>query len=118
MNDELDMISFNMIAHAGDAKQFAFEALDAARAGDMEQARSRMEDARKAIHKARRAQTDLLFEDLNGQKKRVSLLLIHSQDHLMDALLALDLIGQMIPMQQTILDLQKRIEKLERGNEV
>jgi PTS system cellobiose-specific IIA component len=45
-------------------------------------------------------QTSLLQEEAQGEKQEISLLLIHAQDHLMNASLAKKLIKEMIDMIQ------------------
>lgn len=47
---------------------------------------------------AHKAQTDLLFNEMNGNPTPVNVLLVHSQDHLMTSMLAQELIKEMIIM--------------------
>ena len=98
MDNELDMISFGIIANSGDARSFAFQALRAAREGRLEEADELMKKADEASAKAHKSQTDLLFSEMNGEKKPIDLLMVHSQDHLMTAMLAMDLIREMIEL--------------------
>lgn len=114
MNEDLNMISFQMIASAGDARAHAFEALEAAKAGDQKKCEELLKKAHSEVDAARRLQTDLLFGEMNGQQKTVNILLVHSQDHLMDAQLALDLIEPMCGMMQENQALATRVEALER----
>ena len=96
----VDAISFEMIAHAGDARSYAFQALEAARNGDMEKADILMEKSDEAGTLAHKVQTELLFKEMNGQSTPVNVLLVHAQDHLMGSALALDLIREMIVLYQ------------------
>ena len=41
-------------------------------------------------------QTELLFNDFNGNKAEVDLLLVHAQDHLMTSMLAIELLKEII----------------------
>ncbi len=111
--DDLDMISFGIIADAGDARTFAFEALQAAENREYARCDVQISKAHASINKARRAQTDLLFEEMNGEHQEVNVLLVHSQDHLMDAQLAIDLIEQMIARIRIQEKLETRIGRLE-----
>ena len=47
---------------------------------------------------AHKAQTDLLFDEVNGNPTPVNVLLVHSQDHLMTSMLATELIKELIIM--------------------
>ncbi|MCF0106553.1 MAG: PTS lactose/cellobiose transporter subunit IIA [Holdemanella sp.] len=96
--EESMMESFNIIAHAGDARSFAFMALQAAKKGDFEEADKLMADAEKASNEAHEGQTKLLFRETSGGKNIINVLLIHGQDHLMTAMLAIDLIKEMIDL--------------------
>ncbi len=96
MDDELSMISFGIIANAGDARSFAFEALAAAKEGNFEEADELMKKSEDAVTLAHKAQTELLFGEANGEKHTVDVLLVHSQDHLMTAMLAQELIKELI----------------------
>lgn len=98
MDNDLDMLSFGIIANAGDSRSFAFQALDAAKEGNFEEADRLLEKSDESADKAHKAQTDLLFAEMNGDHKNVNVLLVHSQDHLMTAMLANQLIREMIDL--------------------
>lgn len=91
-------ISFEMIASAGDARSFAFAALQKAKCGCFEEADGLMEQSREAIAKAHHSQNALLRDELAGEKQEVDILQVHAQDHLMTAMLAQELIAEMIEM--------------------
>jgi len=96
MNSE--QIVFTIIMHAGDARSHALEALRYAREGNGDEAEKSMEKAKSELVEAHHIQTELLQAEAGGQKQDVNLLLIHAQDHLMTAILAKDLIEEMILM--------------------
>ena len=98
MDNEMDMISFGIIANSGDARSFAFQALNAAKEGRFDEADELLKKSDEASAKAHKAQTDLLFAEMNGQKKPIDLLMVHSQDHLMTSMLASELIREMIDL--------------------
>ncbi len=112
--DDLNMISFGIIADAGDSKHYSMEALANAERHDFSNVDNLLRQSRNALEKARRAQTDLLFAEMNGQAQKVSVLLVHSQDHLMNAELALDLIEKMIKTLRNQAELEQRVAYLER----
>lgn len=93
-----EMISFEIIAHAGDARSFAFQALEAAKEGKFDEADELLKKSDEAATLAHKAQTDLLFDEMNGKPAPVSVLLVHSQDHLMTSMLASELIKEMVLM--------------------
>lgn len=108
------MISFGIIADSGDSKHYSMEALANAERHEFSNIEKLLAQSKAALEKARRAQTDLLFAEMNGQPQKFSILLVHSQDHLMNAELALELIEQMIKTLRYQSKLQERIEKLEQ----
>lgn len=101
MNIEEEIL-LPLITHAGSAKSNAFEALDVADSGDFEAANQLVRDARKEVVLAHKTQTSLLRKEASGEETKISVLLIHAQDHLMTTLLAIDLIEQMIGMKKEI----------------
>ena len=95
-NDSIDMVSMTLIANSGDARSMAFGALEAAKAGNFEEADELMKKSEEAATLAHKAQTDLLFKEANGDHTEVNVLLVHAQDHLMTSMLATELIKEII----------------------
>ena len=93
-----EMISFGIIAHAGDARSYAFGALAAAKAGNFEEAEALLKQSDAAAVEAHHMQTDLLFKEANGEKTPVDVLLVHAQDHLMTSMLAVEVIKELIEL--------------------
>lgn len=91
-----EMVSFGIIAHAGDARSYAFGALAAAKAGNFEEAEALLKQSDAAAVEAHHMQTDLLIKEANGEKTPVDVLLVHAQDHLMTSMLAVELIKELI----------------------
>ena len=91
-----EMISFGIIAHAGDARSYAFGALEAAKAGNFEEAEALLKQSNDAAVEAHHMQTELLVNEANGTKTPVDVLLVHAQDHLMTSMLAVELIKELI----------------------
>ena len=96
----------NLIIHSGNAKSDAMEAIQAAKAGNMSQAESKIHDAEQAIVEAHHSQTDMLTKEAQGEKTEITLLTVHSQDHLMNAISYLGLT-------QELIDVYKRLKVLE-----
>ncbi len=95
-------IVMDLIVRAGEAKSLAFEALRHARTGDFDKAELLLADSRAAGKLAHKVQTKLITMDGEGQPVPLSLVMVHAQDHLMDSMLAQDLIEEMIKLYQTI----------------
>lgn len=94
MNNE--EVAMTIIAHSGDARSMAFQALEKAKEGCFEEAEKLMADCKKESVEAHNAQSELLFAEANGEKTEIGILLIHAQDHLMTSMLAIELIQELI----------------------
>ena len=93
-----EMVSFGIIAHAGDARSYAFGALAAAKAGNFEEAEALLKQSNDAAVEAHHMQTELLVNEANGNKTPVDVLLVHAQDHLMTSMLAVEVIKELIEL--------------------
>lgn len=94
--------SFIIISAAGDAQSNMLSALAEARKGAFEKAQELMALADKALHKAHKSQTEMIMKEAQGEKSEYSVLMVHAQDHLMNAMLSKQLIKEMIMMYQEI----------------
>ncbi|MBO1304726.1 PTS lactose/cellobiose transporter subunit IIA [Enterococcus sp. 669A] len=92
-----------LIIYGGNARSDAMEAIAAAKSGKFAEAEEKIQSAESAIVEAHRAQTDMLTEEANGNHMEITLLTVHSQDHLMTAITVIDLAKE-------IVDLYKRID--------
>lgn len=95
-NSAVDVVSMSIIANSGDARSYAFHALEEAKIGNFAQAKELLAKSDQAATLAHKAQTDLLFAEANGEKQEINVLLIHSQDHLMTSMLAVELIKEIV----------------------
>ena len=80
----------------------AMEAISMAKKGQVEEARQLLSDARGEINKAHKHQTTLITAEANGEKNEISVLLIHSQDHLMNGMTVLDMASEFIDLYEVI----------------
>lgn len=100
-----------IIASAGDAKGYAFEALTAAENGEFEKADSLLKQARETSTPAHKVQMDMIVDYANGDDKgEVDILMVHAQDHLMTSILAQELIEEIIKLCKKIDELEKKVE--------
>lgn len=95
-----EQVSMELIANSGDARSFAFQALNEAKNGNYDVATNLLRKSEEASIKAHQAQTDLLINEANGEKTEINVLLIHAQDHLMTSMLAQELIKEIILLHQ------------------
>ncbi len=92
-----------LIIHGGDARGKALEAVNAALREDFEGAKELMQECSKSLNQAHEMQTSLIQAELNGADHvRVTLLMVHAQDHLMNAITVKDLALQMIEMSEKL----------------
>lgn len=106
MNDEQLQVVMGLIMNAGNAKGEAIAALAAAKENNFSEAESRMKAANDALVEAHNTQTSLLTAEASGNNSEVTLLMVHSQDHLMNAISYLGLT-------QELIDVYKRLKVLE-----
>ena len=97
-NFDLETVAMTLIAHAGESKSLAYQALMAAKSGNFEEADDFMKEAGKEMLKAHEIQTDLIVKEAGGEKIDVGLIMVHSQDHLMGAILFKDLVKEFIEL--------------------
>ncbi|MHC5249537.1 PTS lactose/cellobiose transporter subunit IIA [Enterococcus sp. LJL120] len=93
-----------LIMYGGNAKSDAMEAIQAAKTGDFELADQKIVDAEASLVQAHHSQTNMLTQEAQGNHMQVTLLTVHSQDHLMTAIAFTDLAKE-------IIDLYRRLDK-------
>lgn len=91
-----------LIMHGGDAKSSAMEAIYAAKSGNFDEADEKIEAADTALSNAHKSQTSLLTEEASGDSVELSLLMVHGQDHLMNAITFKDLATEVIDVYRKI----------------
>lgn len=92
----------NLIVLSGQSRSLAFEALNEAKVNNFDQAEELMRQSAQVSIEAHEAQTELLRREIAGQPVTVSLLMVHAQDHLMDSILARDLVAEIIALRREI----------------
>ena len=66
---DVEQIAFTIIAHAGEAKSLAFEALSKAKQGCFNKADDLIEQSQKEVNLAHKGQMDLLVAEANGKNR-------------------------------------------------
>ena len=91
-------IIMKIIINGGDARSGALSAIRSARGGNIDKARELLKEADQAISRAHEVQTDLIQAEARGEKTEMSLLMVHAQDHIMNAMTVRDLAEEMVGM--------------------
>lgn len=91
-----------LIVHSGNTKSECMEAIQLAKKGRISEAKEKINMANEALAEAHHSQTALLTQEARGEKVEVSMLLIHAQDHLMNAITFRDLAQEMIELYEHI----------------
>ncbi|MDR1771831.1 MAG: PTS lactose/cellobiose transporter subunit IIA [Hungatella sp.] len=93
---DIEMVIMKLVVSSGNARSTAIEALRAARDENFEYADKLMNEADQMILQSHEVQTEMIQNELNGEKVEVGLLMVHAQDHLMNAVTVMDLCKEMI----------------------
>jgi PTS system cellobiose-specific IIA component len=95
-------VVMGLILNGGNAKSSAVTAIKAAKKGDFVAARAQLKEADKFLVAAHNSQTQMLTQEANGQHQPVDLLMVHGQDHLMNAITFRDLASEIIDIYQRL----------------
>ena len=95
-----DAIVMNLVVNSGEARSIAMEAIELARQGQFEEAAAKIAQARETINAAHNFQTELVQKEINNDPVSMSLLMCHGQDHLMTAMVVIDLAEKFIEVYQ------------------
>lgn len=85
-------ISFQIISYAGNSRGLSNEAIEAAKEGRFEDAENKIKESHENFIHAHQYLMDMMVQDAREEVKSepVDLLMVHAQDHLTMATLALD----------------------------
>ncbi|HGM5490721.1 TPA: PTS lactose/cellobiose transporter subunit IIA [Serratia fonticola] len=87
-----------LLVQAGSARSNALSALRCARQGNFAQAAAAMAESHSAVKLAHAKQTELIGLDEGCGKLTVTLITVHAQDHLMNAMVIQDLAQDLIEL--------------------
>lgn len=93
---ELEELVMGIIINAGQARSLSYEALQHAKKGEFERAQALLKEAEAAAREAHLVQTRLIEADEGEGKCKMTLILVHAQDHLMTSMLAKELVEELI----------------------
>lgn len=89
-----------LILDGGDARSKAIEAMKLLKNNEFDKARELIKECNSCILKAHKVQTRLLQSEASGERDSVQLLMVHAQDHLMDAMVIRDVVTNLIDIQE------------------
>ena len=90
--------AFEIILYGGNARSLAMEGIAAAKKGQHSIAKDKIEQAAAEVEKAHRIQTEIIQREARGKRLPVTLLLVHAQDHLMNAMTVKELAEEFIDL--------------------
>ena len=92
----------NLIVDAGTARSYAMDAIRQAKEGNLEDAKSSLQNADAEMAKAHHAQSDLIQKEAKGEHTEINLFMVHAQDHIMTAILAKDLAREFVELYDSV----------------
>ena len=107
--EETQMMAFQLIGFAGDAFSHFFQAIDAAKKADYEEAERLIQEGKKSMKEAHDAQTDLLSAEADGKDLAYSILMVHAKDHLTMALMYERLASEFISVYKEMNELKGKL---------
>lgn len=98
MSEQLEMQLMNLILQAGICRSALMEALQYAKKQQFEELDRLLKQADDALLAAHHAQTELIGQDEGEGKLPVTIIMVHAQDHVMNAVLLMDIIKEFIEL--------------------
>lgn len=95
-------VSFQIILYAGNARSSAMEAIAFAKEGKFAEAKEKLEESQKELSEAHHFQTQLIQAEARGEGVDVNVILVHSQDHLMNAMVVKDLAAEFVDLYEKL----------------
>lgn len=95
---QLENELMELIVYAGNCRSLLMQSLMVAKQKDFEKATYYIEQAEKALKQAHSIQTSLISQDEGEGKLPVSIIMVHAQDHVMNAVLLLDITKELVEL--------------------
>ncbi|MBE7147251.1 MULTISPECIES: PTS lactose/cellobiose transporter subunit IIA [Bacillus] len=102
--DTIETKAFHLILHGGNARSCSMEAIDCAKRGEFQEAEAKLQEALNELQEAHRLQTELIQKEAAGEKTEVTLLMVHAQDHLMNAITVKELASEFVELYRKLED--------------
>lgn len=105
--EKLELVSFQIISSVGMAKSSYIEAIQEAKKGNFEKAKSCIEEGKNSFVQAHKAHAELIQSETNGEGIKPTLLLLHAEDQMMSAETCKIFAEELIENYQRIIALEK-----------
>ncbi|MDC2866151.1 PTS lactose/cellobiose transporter subunit IIA [Bacillus sp. BP-3] len=102
--DTIETTAFHLILHGGNARSSAMEAIQFAKQGKFSEVDEKLQEADSELKEAHRLQTALIQREAGGEKVKLTLLFVHAQDHLMNAITMRELASEFVDLYRKMLD--------------
>ncbi|KAA8999037.1 PTS lactose/cellobiose transporter subunit IIA [Affinibrenneria salicis] len=99
---DFEQTMMTLLINAGDARSHAMSAIQFARQRDWPAAEAALAASVESAKDAHRIQTQLISADEGAGKVPVTLILVHAQDHLMNAMLCRDLAEEIVLLRKEL----------------
>ncbi|MFJ6413548.1 PTS lactose transporter subunit IIA [Terribacillus saccharophilus] len=96
--ESLQMLGFEIVAYAGDARSSLMKLLREVRTGNFENVEEELKSADENLKLAHNAQTQILADEAAGKDMDIGFIFIHGQDHLMTTLLLRELVQDFVEL--------------------
>lgn len=83
MDENLQVVAFELILHSGNARTLVHEAFSLMEQGGFDEADQKLEAANEELLLAHKGQTSLLQDYAGGKEIKMEIIMVHAQDHLM-----------------------------------
>lgn len=97
-----EKVIMNLVVNSGNARSLAMESIRLAKEGCFTEAEETLRTSREAILMAHEFQTELVSKEAAGETVETSLIMCHGQDHLMTAMVVIDLAEEFINVYKKI----------------
>ena len=98
----IEEIVMNIIIHSGEARGYMYQALSDAKEEKYCEIEDLMQKANDSIGKAHDIQTSMIQQEAEGTPLQVSVLFVHSQDHLMTTISEKNFISEIIELRKDL----------------
>ncbi|MGF1735616.1 PTS N,N'-diacetylchitobiose transporter subunit IIA [Photobacterium satsumensis] len=99
---DLEEQVMGIIINAGQSRSLSYEALRHAKQGNFAEAEGLMKEAQEFANQAHLVQTQLIEADEGEGKTKMTLIMVHAQDHLMTSMLAKELVAELIELHRKV----------------
>nr|WP_039860870.1 PTS N,N'-diacetylchitobiose transporter subunit IIA [Photobacterium sp. SKA34] len=99
---DLEEQVMGIIINAGQSRSLCYEALRHAKSGNFSEVDSLLKEAQEFANQAHLVQTKLIEADEGTGKTKMTLIMVHAQDHLMTSMLAKELVTEMIELHKKV----------------